>query len=706
MKIIQLPQEIISRISAGEVIIRPYNIIKETLENSLDSGCKNIKINISCNILDEIVISDDGCGINQSDFNLLCERHCTSKISDLEDLFNLSSFGFRGEALASISLVSDVSVLSKRKEYELGFFCEYENTKLKSIKRSASENGTNFFIKNIFKNNRIRKEYFCKRNEEIRDIYDLVVRYSIFYYRISFTLNIDNKNKNAFYSSNGYKDEYNQESLVNNIKDEGKHKESVDKDTDEYNLEASVDKDKYEYNLEASVDKDNENEIKRKMLIDNYKLNENLKFLESEKFKIFFSLPFVNYKKYIFILFINGRLVDQKNIKSAILSVYKPYLPKNTFPFIYIEIFLEKNILDVNVHPCKKEVLFLDEEKFIKEICKEINFKIKNEEICFKKENENKKNNFGEIKEYLNYNENRNDSSKIYTDPLSLSLDEIVLEGGNETSKIYKLESLKKLKNEIEEINTGFFKNLVFVGVMDNRVLIQYTSFLLLCSFKELVEEFLYQRIIYEFGNFEEIQNIEIFLNFTDFESTGICNFNGKGEENNNFNDANMKSTKTLNLNMENSNSNHKKIKFLKSSDQVDSNLSSKKEYNSLKNKEENIYKNINISNQMIGLLEEYFSIKIYKNKIITVPKLLCPITDTKVWNSIINRISNLEMVNEFECLKEIIKIVSEEISQCILPKKIVFNEIKRKIIGTKKSLKTFKVITQLSELYKQFERC
>ncbi|ELQ75634.1 DNA mismatch repair protein - MLH1 family, partial [Trachipleistophora hominis] len=161
MTIRKLPPSIINRISAGEVITRPLSVIKELLENSIDAGASVIRVGYAENI----VMEDNGSGITEDDFELLCARYCTSKLSDECDkkrdiLDNVCTYGFRGEALASISDVSTVVVRTKTTNCAYGHVLVYEHGVLISKKKEAMKNGTMITVKDLFGNNAMRKTLF------------------------------------------------------------------------------------------------------------------------------------------------------------------------------------------------------------------------------------------------------------------------------------------------------------------------------------------------------------------------------------------------------------------------------------------------------------------------------------------------------------------------------------------------------------------
>ncbi|ELA42707.1 DNA mismatch repair protein MutL [Vittaforma corneae ATCC 50505] len=204
MPIKRLPESVISRIAAGEVITSPYNIIKELLENSLDAHSTSITISIDSS-LKNLSIRDNGAGIEKDDLEFLCLNHYTSKIQSIEDLKKYGSitssscFGFRGEALHSISLCSHIKIQTKTSPLErcdvkdgMGHVAIYNSDRLIDVKECAFDgHGTFIEIKNIFYNNTIRSEYFSKNRVELLNCIELVAYYGIIYNSIE--CKVDNK---------------------------------------------------------------------------------------------------------------------------------------------------------------------------------------------------------------------------------------------------------------------------------------------------------------------------------------------------------------------------------------------------------------------------------------------------------------------------------------------------------------------------------
>lgn len=131
--IIVLPDEVVSRIAAGEVVVKPWNAVKELIENSLDAGSTDITVTCKNGGLDLIRVKDNGCGINQEDYERVCQRFATSKLKTAADLQSVSTFGFRGEALASLSCMSDVQITSRTKYSPVAWTVNYKSKSAKIL---------------------------------------------------------------------------------------------------------------------------------------------------------------------------------------------------------------------------------------------------------------------------------------------------------------------------------------------------------------------------------------------------------------------------------------------------------------------------------------------------------------------------------------------------------------------------------------------
>lgn len=155
----KLPEEVIIKIAAGEVIERPVNGLKELMENSIDAGATAISMSVSDGGLSRLEIADNGKGIHPDDYPLLCERFATSKLSTYQDLDRIGSFGFRGEALASLSYVGNVEVISRIKENNLAYKAEFKDGKLIGDLSPVSRNvGTTIKVSNLFLNLTVRRK--------------------------------------------------------------------------------------------------------------------------------------------------------------------------------------------------------------------------------------------------------------------------------------------------------------------------------------------------------------------------------------------------------------------------------------------------------------------------------------------------------------------------------------------------------------------
>ena len=172
-----LPADLIGKIAAGEVVERPAAAIKELVENSLDAGAKNITVEIQEGGITSFRVTDDGCGIEESDLRMAFERHATSKIRSLEDLNAIGTLGFRGEALASIAAVGRVTLTTRTRDQETGLRVRNEGGQILSIQEIACAPGTSILVQDLFFNVPVRRDFLKKPSAEANAVTDLLVRF-------------------------------------------------------------------------------------------------------------------------------------------------------------------------------------------------------------------------------------------------------------------------------------------------------------------------------------------------------------------------------------------------------------------------------------------------------------------------------------------------------------------------------------------------
>lgn len=309
----------INRIAAGEIIHGPVNAIKELIENSIDAKATNIQIQCTNGGLKQFQIKDNGTGINKDDLMIVCERFTTSKITKYSDLKQINSFGFRGEALASITFVGHLQIITRTSDSQVAYKTCYSLSKAISDPTPIAANvGTSILVQDLFYNLPTRLKSF-KASEEYMKIVSLVQKYAIHYHKIAFQCK--QKSMNVQTCSNP--DPLDTISLI------------------------------YGNSLKAQLIKISHNS--------DWSLNG------------YISNSMYNQKKE-FILFINNRLVDLPQLKKAIDSIYQKYCKSS---FIYIALQLNSESVDVNVHPTKSIVCFLNQDSIINEIGELIELKLK-----------------------------------------------------------------------------------------------------------------------------------------------------------------------------------------------------------------------------------------------------------------------------------------------------------------------------------------
>ncbi|EGD72233.1 hypothetical protein PTSG_00253 [Salpingoeca rosetta] len=327
-RIVRLEEDVVNRIAAGEVIQRPANAIKEMFENALDAGASSISVVVKSGGLKMLQIQDDGHGINRKDMDIVCERFTTSKLTKFEDLTTIATHGFRGEALASISHVAHLSIISRTKDSPCAYKAHYRDGKLtppkpgkpSDPKPCAGNQGTQITVEDLFFNVPTRRRALKSPSDELNRIMDIMSRYAVHNSGVGVSLKKHGETSPLLRTTPGA-------TTRDNI--------------------AAIYGSKVANELLEIEDADEELAFKVRGFITN-----------------------ANYsvKKPTLLLFINHRAVHSTNIRKALDSVYAAYLPRHTHCFAYISLEIKPEHVDVNVHPTKKEVHFLHEEDIVERL--------------------------------------------------------------------------------------------------------------------------------------------------------------------------------------------------------------------------------------------------------------------------------------------------------------------------------------------------
>jgi len=311
-KIKLLDESTIQKIAAGEIIERPASVIKELIENSLDANASSIIVEIANGGKDYIRVTDDGDGILDIDLDLAFKRHSTSKIQTVDDLFKIVSFGFRGEALASIASIAKVEVLTKANDNLTGIQAFVENGEIINKKPVGCPKGTTMIVRDLFYNIPVRRGFLKSESNESAYIDDTLYRFALGNSDVSFKYIKDNKV--IFNTSKN-------NNLISNI----------------YSL---LGKD-FSNNL-IKVDYKSKNAH-----IYGY-ISNNTLYRGNRKHQY---------------LYVNKRHVRNKFIANLIENKYKSLIPINRFPIFILFIDIDPSFVDVNIHPTKQEVKFLNQEE-------------------------------------------------------------------------------------------------------------------------------------------------------------------------------------------------------------------------------------------------------------------------------------------------------------------------------------------------------
>lgn len=325
----------INKIAAGEVVERPSSIVKELVENSIDAGADRIIIEVENGGKSLIKITDNGCGIHSSEVKKCFLRHATSKIDKIDDLFNLFTLGFRGEALASICAVSKLEMTTKFEDEAVGTKITLVGGNIEAKEAVGANTGTSIVIKDLFFNTPARKKFLKTDHAELMNITDIVNKLAIGYPNVKFR-----------YLNAG--------KLMVNTPGDGKLVSAV---RSIYSREVS--ENLIEINYDCSLFK-----------IDGYIGNNNI--YRSNR-----NLQHV---------YINGRFVKSKIIYDAIANAYKSIIPINKHAICFINLHLDPQKVDVNIHPGKIEVKFEKENEIKLEIMEYIRAKLLKQSLIGKYE--------------------------------------------------------------------------------------------------------------------------------------------------------------------------------------------------------------------------------------------------------------------------------------------------------------------------------
>ncbi len=304
-----LPDNIANQIAAGEVIQRPASAVKELLENAVDAGATEIRLIVNDAGKSLVQVIDNGKGMSETDARMSFERHATSKIQNIEDLFHIKTMGFRGEALASIAAVAQVELKSKKAEDTVGTCIEIDNSVVRKQEAVAMQQGTSIAMKNLFFNVPARRNFLKSNPSELRHIVDEFIRVSMSFPDIFFSLT--SNGQQVFHLERGTLKQRIVQILGNSY---NARLVSVQENTDYMNIYGFVGKP----------------ETAKKTRGDQY-------------------------------FFVNNRFIKSAYLNHAVMGAFAEMIARDSFPMYALFIDLDPAQVDINVHPTKQEIKFEDE---------------------------------------------------------------------------------------------------------------------------------------------------------------------------------------------------------------------------------------------------------------------------------------------------------------------------------------------------------
>lgn len=551
-RIKKLDETVINRIAAGEIIIQPSNALKELIENSIDAEATMIDIIVRDGGLKLLQLTDNGKGINKEDMSLLCERFSTSKLEKYEDLDSIATYGFRGEALASISHISRLSVITKVRESSLAYKGFYSGGVLctsafkpgtsnqVSPKPVAGKDGTQVIVEDLFYNTTSRLKALRSKSEEYSKILDVVSKYAIHCDNVGFGIKKFGESTKTLATRPGLEIKERIRTVFGN---------SIANEL-----------------IEVQINTD---DIEDQDLLSKMK-NTGLKKVKGA----ISNTNYVNKKKIQPIFFINNRLVTCNPLKKALLPVFQYFLLKGNQPFIYLSLEIDPRNVDVNIHPTKSEVRFLYEDAIIELICNKVHGllssvdssrKYKTQSIFSNTEKKRSRDDAtydakirqenklvrvdaqqSKIISFLSnqsqdeYNrkiqlQSQKDSSNDIINLTSVERDNriendenIIINDENQPEERFytrstvprknvNLDSVKFLRAELaDKVHkplTNIFNNSSYIGIVDESKRLccfQYDINLYICDYSSVLSEFYYQVALSEFSNFGKLLITEI----------------------------------------------------------------------------------------------------------------------------------------------------------------------------------------------------
>ena len=317
----KLSKDIIHRIAAGEVVDRPASLLKELIENSIDAKSTKIKVSLVHGGIKEIIVEDDGLGMGPKDLELCLERHATSKISHIEDLDQIFSLGFRGEALAAISSVSKINIQSIQRSQQEAWQLVSEGGLNTEIKPCSRVSGTKIIVKDLFYNIPARKKFLKSLNLESKECIRVLENLALLHSEIEFSWYL--------------------------VSEDGEVKNSCE-------LKSSTIEERFRSLSQSFYSRELKLLNDRDFLFHNFLEQPSLGVQSLEYWAM--KPPFMTKLSRGIKLYVNGRFIEDKRVLYSIREAYSGLIEVGYFPIVCVHLTIDPSEIDVNIHPQKKEV--------------------------------------------------------------------------------------------------------------------------------------------------------------------------------------------------------------------------------------------------------------------------------------------------------------------------------------------------------------